>query len=124
MTKRGAEMFVNNSRKKFRIVYVAHPLASDPPGNTEKARVVCREIAEKYPGIIPVTPLLTFSFLREPEDRERALAYCQSLLLRCDELWLAGDWRSSRGCLLEKQWAEIAAIPVFEYSGGVLRWIA
>ncbi|MCL6477850.1 MAG: DUF4406 domain-containing protein [Peptococcaceae bacterium] len=115
---------MNSSRKKFRVVYVAHPLASDPPGNIEKVKIMCKEIAFNFSDVLPVTPLLTFSFLREPEDRERALAYCQSLLLRCDELWLAGDWRSSKGCLLEKQWAEGAVMPVFEYSGGVLRWVA
>lgn len=101
---------------KTKLVYVAHPLASDPPGNVEKAKEVCRKIAAHHPDVVPVCPLLAFGFLREPEDREQAFSYCLALLERCDELWLAGDWRNSAGCLQEKRYAEELEMVVREWT--------
>ncbi|MCL6478099.1 MAG: hypothetical protein K6T65_06755 [Peptococcaceae bacterium] len=99
-----------------KIVYVAHPLASDPPGNIEKARAICRKIAQVVPTVVPVSPLLAFSFLREPEDRGLALWCCMELLERCDELWLTGAWWGSEGCLMEKRRAEELGMPVSDHS--------
>lgn len=95
-----------------RVVYVAHPFASDPEGNRAKAAAVCREIALSRPGVVPVCPLLAFSFLWEPRERVIALAYCLALLEQCDELWLAGDWELSEGCQLERRRALELGMPV------------
>ncbi|OPX89433.1 MAG: hypothetical protein A4E53_01510 [Pelotomaculum sp. PtaB.Bin104] len=100
------------------VAYFAHPLASDPPGNIEKAKVICRKIAEKYPNITPVSPLLAFSFCREPEDRELAMFFCRTLLPKCDELWMTGDWRKSKGCIEEMTLAISLGMPISEYKDG------
>lgn len=96
----------------MKVVYVAHPLASDPPGNVRKAAAILARIAASFPDVVPVCPLLAFSFLEEPRDRELALKWCFALLERCDELWLAGQWWASEGCLLEKRRAEELGVPV------------
>lgn len=99
------------------VIYVAHPYASDPKGNVARAAAVCREIAEKCPGVVPVCPLLAFRYLPEhgPADRGRNMAYCLALLERCDELFLAGDWERSEGCLAERRRAVELGIPVREW---------
>lgn len=46
------------------LIYLAHPLASDPAGNFEKAKWVAREIINRYPDVVPVfacIELLLFS---------------------------------------------------------------
>ena len=97
------------------LVYVAHPFASDPEGNKARAAEVCRRIASEYPNVVPVCPLLAFSFLREPVERELALSFCLALLERCDELWLAGEWEKSEGCWLERKKAEQLGMPIREF---------
>lgn len=96
-----------------RLVYVAHPLARDVPGNLAAARAICAQIALAYPDVVPVSPLLLNSYLREPEDRDRALAYCLAVLPVCHELWLTGDWPSSAGCRLELDYARRLGMPVY-----------
>lgn len=95
-----------------RLVYVAHPLAGDVSGNIERVKQICRLIAASYPDVVPVSPILLNSYLREPEDRERALAYCLAVLPHCRELWLTGDWQHSEGCQLELALADRLAMPV------------
>lgn len=105
-------------------VYMAHPLASDPPGNIEKAKAICSEIALRYPNIVPISPLLAFSFCREPEDREQAMAYCRLLLPKCDEVWMTGDWQKSRGCKEELELAKSLCKPIGVYKNGRVTYIA
>lgn len=99
------------------VVYVAHPYASDPEGNVLRAAAVCREIVHRYPDVVPVCPLMMFRYLSEdgPAERGRNLAYCLALLERCDELWLAGEWYYSEGCLLEWERALQLGLPIQEY---------
>lgn len=99
-------------------VYMAHPLASDPPGNIEKAKAICAEVALKYPNIIPVSPPLAFSFCREPEDREQAMTYCRLLLSKCDEVWMTGNWQESKGCREELELAKSLDKPIGVYKNG------
>ncbi|MGB9848866.1 MAG: DUF4406 domain-containing protein [Moorellaceae bacterium] len=101
-----------------KLVYVAHPFAFDPEGNKVKAAEICQRIVAEYPGVVPVCPLLTFSFLREPLERELALSFCLALLERCDELWLAGGWEDSEGCWLERRKAEQLGMPIREFGKG------
>lgn len=97
-----------------KVVYVAHPLRGDVPGNTARASELCRKISQGFPDTVIVCPLTAFSFLDDerPEERQRAIAYCLELLSRCDELWLAGDWQRSEGCRKELLHARIIGMPV------------
>ncbi|WP_338835855.1 DUF4406 domain-containing protein [Neomoorella thermoacetica] len=109
---------ISAEAERPKLVYVAHPFAGDPEGNKAKAAEICRRIAATYPGVVPVCPILVFSFLEEPADRELALAFCMALLERCDELWLAGEWEKSEGCWLERQKAQMWGMPVIDYREG------
>jgi hypothetical protein len=48
-------------------------------------------------------------------------AFCASVLFRAEEgayeLWIAGEWRESRGCNMEYGFAKAKGIPV-EFVGG------
>lgn len=113
--KMGGEISPDKAREKLeKIVYVAHPLAGDTKSNAEKVEKICRIISSTWRHIVPVSPILTFNFLEEPENRELALKYCLKLLDRCDELWLYGDWQKSEGCLLEKEHALKRGIKVID----------
>lgn len=109
---------VPTATERPKLVYVAHPFADDPEGNKVKAAEICRRIAATYPGVVPVCPILVFSFLEEPADRELALAFCMALLERCDELWLSGEWEKSEGCWLERQKAQMLGMPIIDYREG------
>lgn len=109
----------------MKIVYVAHPLRGDIEGNMAHSAEICREISERYPDVLPLSPLAAFSFLDDTvsEERERALDYCRQLLARADELWLTGTWWLSEGCVAEVFWATAWGIPIAEYGGGGYRWL-
>jgi len=98
----------------MRAVYIAHPLRGDVRGNTARASELCRKISREFPDIVVVCPLMSFSFLDDenPEERQKAIVYCLELLSRCDELWLAGDWKNSEGCRKELRHAKAIGIPV------------
>lgn len=70
----------------------------------------------RYPEVVPVSPVLNFCYFHEPEERENIMRYCFRLLTRCEELWLTGQWWNSTGCLQEKQVAEESGIPVWIYN--------
>jgi predicted amidohydrolase len=95
-----------------KVVYLAHPFRCDPKGNRERAAAILKELAAKHPDVVFFSPLLAFSYLEEPRDRNRALAYCLEMIERCDELWLAGEWWISEGCMMEQERAERCGIPV------------
>ena len=40
------------------------------------------------------------------------MEHCFEALSRCDELWLTGNWRESRGCNMEYGFAKAKGIPV------------
>jgi SRSO17 transposase len=78
-------------RKAMRArVYVCHPFASDPKGNTNKVRILAKTLIEA--GVLPIAPHLYLpQLLDEATDRETALSLCLDLLATCDELCVFGD---------------------------------
>ena len=94
----------------MRVVYVAHRLSGDWPGNTAAAREFVKHAA--HHGVAPVAPYLTLDgLLVEPDDRELGLEIDLVLLARCDEVWLCGPVISP-GMLLELDAARARGIPV------------
>lgn len=102
-------------------VYIAHPLLGDadrenpnlriPFENRRKVDLICRDIIEAYPDVMPISPIHAFDFMNVFE-RERPLAMCLELLKMADELWVYGDWESSEGCKMEIARAGELGIPV------------
>jgi len=99
---------------RIKFVYVAHPLRGDVPRNLVRVRELCRLISAQFDNVVPICPILTFSFLNDnnPQERERAMMYSLRLLSACDELWLAGKWQKSEGCRVELLYAQAVGKPV------------
>ena len=92
-------------------VYIAHPLRGDVAGNMAKATQICQELHQQG-EVLPVSPLHAFSFVDPTGPQEVVLAYCRSLLLACDELWVHGNWQESEGCRMEVDIAQFVGMPV------------
>lgn len=105
----------------MRKIYIAHPLLGDmdrknadrivPIQNRHRAGEICRELVEKHPHVLILSPIHAFAFL-DLLERERSLAFCRELLSLADELWVFGDWRTSEGCRKEIEWAKGMGKPV------------
>lgn len=95
---------------RTRRVYVCHPYADDPEGNTERVRELTRALIDS--GYLPIAPQLYFpQLLDESTERERALALCLELVGACDEVRVYGG-RVTSGMRHEIERAETLSIPV------------
>ena len=97
-------------------VYVAHPFRGKK-SNLEAIKHICKALIPY--GIMPISPVLTFSFMNDkaPGERSKALEFCENLVEACDCLFLTGDWERSEGCILEHNVALAEMIPIFEIVG-------
>ncbi len=102
-------------------VYVIHPYKGkkgEYENNMAKINELCRELSKSAPEIIPIAPILAFSFLDDKDDdeREKAINYCSELLLAVGraggEAWYFGDWENSKGCLHEMDLARRNGVPL------------
>ena len=106
----------------MKMVYIASPYHADTAEemdkNVEAALAACAEAYHlgRLTGIqiVPITPLVNFPYLNEndPAERNEALRLGLSLLMKCDELWCAGD-RISEG-MRGEIWAAVRLeMPVY-----------
>ena len=71
-------------------VYVCHPFANDPEGNTDKVRILARTLIDA--GVLPIAPHLYLpQLIDEATDRETAISLCLDLLATCDEICVFGN---------------------------------
>jgi len=95
---------------RLRRVYVCHPFADDPAGNTERVRGLSRQLVAL--GVMPVAPHLYLPhFLDEATEREQALRFCLELVDTCDEVRVFGG-RVTAGMKREVEYAKRRGIPV------------
>lgn len=101
----------------MRAVYVCHPYASDPQGNTEIVRNLCLDLSGIYEDVLFVAPHVAFSFLEEKKTctREKAMRMCIDLLDRCDALLLCTSEITS-GMAEEIDYSIDNGIPIIEVS--------
>lgn len=83
-------------------IYVAHPF-SGKRQNYQAITHICQRLVSF--GVMPISPVHSFSYLNDkvPEDREKALRFCEELVEAADEIWFFGDWEKSEGCRREIQ---------------------
>ena len=91
------------------LVGIAHPYAADPEGNTERLKVICRDVTNA--GDIPIAAALYLpQWMDEATERERALAIACHLVSLCRELRVYG--LPTEGMQREINAAEAFGIPV------------
>lgn len=100
----------------MKIVYIAHPVSGDIPGNLEKVRKIGRMINMTEPDTVPVCQFFFDCQTLDdsiPAERERGIKNDTELLRRgsIDELRPHGD-RISKGMAAEIKLAEELNIPI------------
>lgn len=92
-------------------IYVSHAYGGKK-SNKEAITHICQALVKM--GVIPISPVHSFSYLNDKvaEERSRALEFCEELVELCDELWLFSEWEKSEGCILERNVALIEMIPI------------
>lgn len=102
----------------MKIVYIAHPISSDPKDNLEKIAAIYRQITLTYPDIVPFVPYFaTCVALNDADPIERAAGILHNVEVFkrgiIDEVWLFGE-TISKGMLQEIQMAESLGIPIVD----------
>ena len=95
--------------------YCASPYNSGPldqATNITNAQTLAKT-ATHY-GFIPVSPVENFKHLNGDVGEREILELCIGLLLSCQCLYLAPNWRVSTGARIEQQVAEAARFPIIE----------
>lgn len=83
-------------------------------------------IVSKYDSniIVPISPITLFSgvFSPDPAVHHVVMGSCLRLLKSCDELHLHGDWKKSKGCMMEYDIAKELGIPTYIGNREVRLW--
>lgn len=95
----------------MKLVYLAHPFLGKPE-NVEDAQNIILKLLHKYPDISFYSPLHATGFFYFEISYTKGMEHCFEALSRCDELWLCGNWRDSRGCNMEYGFAKAKGIPI------------
>lgn len=96
------------------VFYLSHPFSGDEEKNRAAAEAIQRALQERYPRALYVNPLANFKALAGMEY-DTIMGYCLELLYKSDAIVMAGDYRTSRGCMAELAFARQHFIPVFFY---------
>ena len=98
-----------------KIYYLAHPYSSNPAMNVLESIDKTNKLLDK--GYIVFNPLTHSHFLDAYKKRTSKFWYEYDLkiLEMCDGIILSGDWKNSKGCLLEKEFAEKKRMEILFY---------
>ena len=96
-----------------KVIYIAHPFLGKPE-NVQKVEKIILKLIEQYPDYTFYSPLHATGFYYFKKTYEEGMKDCIEMLRRSDELWLCPGWQNSRGCNMEKKFAEEHGIPVKE----------
>ncbi|GHV50313.1 hypothetical protein FACS1894216_02270 [Synergistales bacterium] len=80
--------------------------------NQNRVDLICRDLAEKRPDIMLLSPIHAFAFYNPFTCEEEALGMALRLLEMADELWVFGSWKESRGCQAEIKRAQKLGLPI------------
>ena len=94
--------------------YLSHPFTGDEIKNRAEAERIQRELQEKFPHVLYVSPIANFKALAGMEYAT-IMGYCLELLNKCGAVTMTVDYRSSKGCMIELAYAREKGIPVFFY---------
>ena len=86
-----------------KLVYISHPSGGREDNkinieNIMRALYSDEEISNKY---CFVSAVHNYGFRYFEVDYDTSISYCTDLQKHCDEIWVFGDWKSSRGCNIE-----------------------
>lgn len=92
---------VNSERKQYeKVIYISHPYGGIKE-NKEKVETIIIRLQKKYPTYLFISPIHAFSYQYHKADYETGIKKCLWLLHYCDEMWVYGNWKRSKGCCRE-----------------------
>ena len=105
-------------------VFISHPFLGKRQ-NLEAIKHICKALVPF--NIIPISPVLAFSFMNDQvaEERGKALDWAEELIEVVDAVFLCGAWETSEGCRRERDAALMLMKPVYIIDGwrdGVPFW--
>ena len=95
----------------MKMCYIAHPFQGKPE-NVADAEKIILKLLKLYPDTVFLSPLHATGFYYFALSYELGMEHCFEMLKRCDELWLCENWRTSRGCGLEYDYADRFNMPI------------
>ena len=95
-----------------KVIYISHPFQNKTE-NKDKIEDIIKTLTVKYPKYLFLSPVHSFGYLYNTVDYQIGIDYCLWLLGKADEMWVFGDYKNSRGCLIEIKCAEESGIPYF-----------
>lgn len=97
-------------------IYVCHPFQGKK-SNKESITHICQYLAKR--GVMPISPVHSFSYLNDniPEERAKAMEFCLELLEVCDCIFFFGDYENSEGCRMEMDLAKQLFKPFYVVTG-------
>ena len=91
----------DSEKKQYeRVIYISHPYGGLKENEEKVARIIIR-LQKKYPTYLFISPIHAFSYQYHKVDYETGILKCLWLLYRCDEMWVFGDWKESKGVCRE-----------------------
>ena len=92
-------------------IYLSHPSNGLPENQTE-IEDIAKQLIKQFPNYIFYSPISAFAYAyHEVTSYEQGLNYCLDMLGFCDEMWVYGDWKYSRGCNEEIEFCKAKKIP-------------
>ena len=103
--------------------YLSHPFSGDEEKNRAEAEAIHRELQEKFPDVLYVSPIANFKAL-EGLDYDTIMRYCLELLGKCDVITVTGRYWENKGCMMEIEYAQKYGIPVYVCDGETYRLLS
>jgi hypothetical protein len=95
----------------MKVIYIAHPFGGKPE-NVQAVEQIILKLINKYPDYVFYSPLHATGFYYHKMSYDKGMEVCIEMLSRCDELWLCGNWKQSKGCNIEHNNALAEMIPI------------
>jgi hypothetical protein len=92
-------------------IYVAHPYGGQEE-NKQSVEKIIKKLIKNNPDVLYFSPIHCFEYTYFYVSYEQGMEYCLGILKTCDELILCPGWEKSRGCNIEKKYAEDNSIPI------------
>lgn len=94
-----------------KIVYLSHAYGGNEKNQIHAERVLFN-LNKQFPNITFLSPIHALGYLYDKLSYEDGMRHCLSLLDMCDEMWIVAGYDTSRGVLIEIEYAKQHKIPV------------
>ena len=104
------KQITNTTPKYEKVIYISHPFQGKKE-NVEKIQNHIFNLKKDFPNYLFLSPVNCFGFEYDKMPYEQGLCECLWLLSKVDEMWVFGDFETSKGCLAEIDFCKVHNIP-------------